>query len=131
MNRKTLSLAAALVVVSLLASGCVAALVVGAAGGAGGYRWSSGKLSFETSHSITTCHDAVIKALAGLKIKVTDDSSDMLSGKIKGVTGTGDEVRIDIEPQSATVTKLDVRVGFWGNKTRSEMIADAIKKNLR
>ena len=130
MNRKTLSLAAALVVVSLLASGCVAAVVAGVAGGAGGYAWSSGKLSFTTSHDITTCHDAVITALAGLKIKVTGDSTDMLAGRIKGVTATGDEVTIDLEPQSMRVTKMDVRVGFWGNQTRSEMIADAIRKNL-
>ena len=130
MNRKTLSLAVALVVASLLMSGCIAAVVAGAAGGAGGYAWSRGKLSFTTSHDITTCHDATITALAGLKIKVTGDSTDMLAGRIKAVTATGEEVTIDLEPQSIRVTKFDIRVGFWGNQIQSEMIANAIKKRL-
>ena len=130
MNRKTLSLAVALVVVSLFMSGCVAAVAVGAAGGAGGYAWSSGKLSFTTSNDITTCHDATITALAGLKVDIKGDSTDMLAGRIKGNTATGEEVTIDLEPQSMRVTKFDIRVGFWGNQVQSEMIANAIKKRL-
>ena len=130
MHRKSLTLLAALVGVSLFLSGCVTAVVVGVAGGAGGYAWSSGKLSFTTSHDITACHDATISALAGLNVDVTGDTTDMLAGRIKGVTATGENVTIDLEPQSMHVTKMDIRVGFWGNKVREQMIADAIRKNL-
>ncbi len=130
MNRKTLSLVAALAVVSLLMSGCVAALAVGVAGGAGGYAWSSGKLTFTTPNDITTCHEATVTALASLKIDIKGDSTDMLAGRIKGVTATGEEVTIDLEPQSIRITKMDIRVGFWGNQVQSELIANAIKKRL-
>jgi len=128
MNRKALTLLTALVATSLLVSGCVAAAA--AAGGAGGYAWSRGKLSFTTPHNIASCHTATISALAELGIKVTADTTDSLSGKIKGVTKTGEDVAVDLEPQSQSVTKIDVRVGFWGNETEARIIADKINKRL-
>jgi len=93
------------------------ALAAGAAGGAGGYAWASGKLSFSTEHNIDECHNATISALSELRIKVTGDSTDKLIGRVKGVTATNKEVTIDLEPQSLHVTKIDIRVGFWGNET--------------
>jgi len=130
MNRKSLTLVAALVGMSLLVSGCAVALVAGAAGGAGGYAWASGKLSFSADHNIDECHNATISALSELRIKVTGDTTDKLIGRVKGVTATNKEVTIDLEPQSIHVTKIDIRVGFWGNETQSTMIADAIKRHL-
>jgi len=130
MNRKSLTLVAALVGMSLLVSGCAVALVAGAAGGAGGYAWASGKLSFSADHNIDECHNATISALSELRIKVTGDTTDKLIGRVKGVTATNKEVTIDLEPQSLHVTKIDIRVGFWGNETQSTMIADAIKRHL-
>lgn len=120
---------AVLVGMSLAVSGCVAA-AAGAAGGIGGYAWTKGKLTFTTSYNISACHDATISALAGLDVRVTGDTTSTLAGRIKGVTATGDEVTIDLEPQSIRVTKIDVRVGFWGNEVQSRMIAGAIKRNL-
>ena len=128
MNRKAFTLLTALLGISLLVSGCVAA--VAAAGGAGGYAWSRGKLSFTEPHDITSCHDATVSALTALDIKVTGDTTDQLTGRIKGETATGDDLTIDLESQSIRVTKIDVRVGFWGNETQARMIADKIKTRL-
>ena len=131
MHRKTTILLAASLAISILVTGCVAALAVGAAGGAGGYAWASGKLSFTTPHGIGECHDATISSLSDLKIKLISDQTDRLAGRIKGQTATGDAVTVDLEPQPPNITKIDVRVGFWGNKTRSTMIADGIKRHLQ
>ena len=90
MNRKSLALTAALVGISLMVSGCVAAVVVGAAGGAGGYAWASGKLSFTTNHNIDDCHTAAVSALAALGVRITGDTTDQLAGRIKGITATSD-----------------------------------------
>ena len=128
MNRKVLIMLAALVSISLLASGCVA--VVAAAGGVGGYAWSSGKLSFTTDHNISEAHDAAISAMGELGITITGDTTDTLAGRIKGITATNEEVTIDLEPQSVRITKIDIRVGFWGDETQEMRIADAIKKRL-
>ena len=129
MNRKALMLTAAAVAMSMIASGCVALLAAGAAG-VGGYAWANGKLSFTTSNTTNECHDATLSALRELGIRVTGDAVDRLEGKITGKTATGDDVTIDLEPLSAYTTKIDIRVGFFGNKTQSTMIADAIKKRL-
>jgi hypothetical protein len=115
---------------SLIVSGCVAAFAVGAAGGAGGYAWASGKLTFTTSHGISECHDATLSGFNDLKIIVVSDSTDRLSGKIKGKTQTGEAVAVDLEPQASNVTKIDVRVGF-ANRTQATSVADAIKRHLR
>ena len=132
MHRKATILLAASLAVSILVTGCVAALVIGAAGGAGGYAWARGKLSFTTPHSIDECHDATILSLSDLKIKLISDRTDRLAGRIKGETATGDAVAADLEPQASAVTKIDIRVGFWGgNRTGSTMIADGIRRHLR
>ncbi len=127
-NVRVLSL---LVCIAVLFSGCVgAAVAAGAAGGAGGYRWASGKLSFNTTHSLTHVHGATLSAFRDLDITVTSDVTDKLSGRIKGETPIGESVAVDLEPQGANITKLDIRVGFWGDRGKSEKIADAIKRHL-
>ena len=128
MNRKAFTLLTVLLGISLLVSGCVAA--VAAAGGAGGYAWSRGKLSFTAPHDINTCHDAAISALTALDIKVTGDTTDSVAGRIKGLTALGEDVTVDLEPQSIRITKMDVRVGFWGNEAQARLIADKINARL-
>jgi hypothetical protein len=128
MNRRAFTLLTVLLGISLLVSGCVAA--VAAAGGAGGYVWSRGKLSFTTSHDIDSCHDAAISALTSLDIKITGDTTDSMAGRIKGETATGEDVTVDLEPQSIRVTKIDIRVGFWGNEGQARKIADKINQRL-
>ena len=132
MNRKTLTLPAALVGISLLVSSCVGAAVVGGvAAGAGTYAWARGKLSFTTSHNIMECHDATISAFTELGIPVTGDTTDMLAGRVFGETATGEAVTVDLEPQARNITKIDIRVGFWGNQIQSTAIADSINRHLR
>jgi hypothetical protein len=130
MNRKALTVTTALVGLSLILSGCVPLLVAGAIGGAGGYMWVNGKLSFTTPHTTVECHRATVAALDELKIRITGEAVDMVTGKITGKTSTGDNVIIDLEPMSADLTKVDIRVGLIGNQILSKMIADAIKKRL-
>jgi hypothetical protein len=128
MNRKAIALVTALLGMSLLVSGCVAA--VAAAGGAGGYAWSRGKLSFTTPNDITKCHKAAISGLAELDIRIVGDTTDTLTGRIKGETATGEDVTVDLESQTIRITKIDIRVGFWGNREQAELIADKILKRL-
>jgi len=130
MNRRFFVLISALVALSMMTSGCFF-LVAGAAGGAGGYAWAQGKLTFTTPDSVTQCHDATISALKSLGVGITSDQTDKLAGRIRARTGTGDPVTIDLEPQGGNITKIDIRVGHIGNKVQSQQIADEIKKRLR
>ena len=130
MNRKTLTLLAVLVGTCLILSGCVGVVLAGAAGGAGGYRWANGKLSFTTSHSIGECRAATVSAFEDLNLVVTSNVGDKVAGKIKGQTAFGDPVTVDLEPQAWNITKFDVRIGFWGNGEKEARLADAIKRHL-
>ncbi len=131
MDRKVLTIFAVLVALSVVTSGCVVLVAGGAAAGAGAYAWVNGKLTFTSVNSIRECHDATLSAFNDLVIEVTSDSADPLSGRIKGTTGTGDAVTVDLEPQASDVTRIEVRVGFWGSRSKSVRIADAIRRHLQ
>jgi hypothetical protein len=129
MKSKLYPVVAALMGLLMMAYGC--AVVGGAAAGAGTYAWSTGKLSFNTPHGVTPAHDAVLAAFNQSNITVVKDEVSTLGGTIKGVTTeTGENVTIDLEPMGADVTKVDVRVGFFGDRGRSEKIAESIQRNL-
>jgi hypothetical protein len=129
MNRRLLITISVLIVVSMMTSGCVF-LLAGAATGAGGYAWAQGKLTFTTSHTVTQCHDAAISTLKSLEVYISSDQTDKLAGRIRGKTATGDPVTIDLEPQEGNVTKVDIRVGYIGDKIQSQKIADDIRRRL-
>jgi hypothetical protein len=131
MNRRIVTLTALLMGMSILVSGCVAAVAAGVAGGAGGYRWVNGKLTFTTPHGISECRNATLSAFKELDLVVVSQAGDRLAGRIKGRTAMGDPVRVDLEPQASNITKIDIRVGFWGTKEKEKRIADAIQRNLR
>lgn len=130
MNRKIFVPAALFVAMSLMVSGCVAAVIAGVAGGAGGYRWSNGKLSFTTTHTVGQCRAATLAAFNDLELVLVGDAGDEMAARIKGRTGMNDPVTVDLEPQAADITKLDIRVGFWGDKEKEKRIADAIQRHL-
>lgn len=130
MKNRGILLLAALISLSLIVSGCVA-LVAGAAAGAGGYAWAKGKLTFTTAHGITEAHSAVISAFQDSGVKLITDETSALSGRLKGIMNSQDSVAVDLEPLSSNVTKIDVRVGFWGNRYEETKIADAIQRHLR
>ncbi|GAB4355293.1 MAG: hypothetical protein Kow0099_39270 [Candidatus Abyssubacteria bacterium] len=129
MKRRNITLALSLIVLTGMVSGCLA-VAAGAGAGAGTYRWYSGKLTFTTPHTITECHDATLAAFRDLGITLVSDRTDKLAGKIHGQTAVGEDVKVDLEPQGDNITNIDVRVGFWGNRTQSTRVADAIQRHL-
>ena len=127
MSRKMV-LIAMLMGVSLILAGCV--LFAGAAAGAGSYAWVSGKLTFTTPHDVARSHEATLAAFKKLDIVVVKDETSELGSKMEGTTKTGETVTVDLEPQAASVTKIDVRVGFFGNHDKETEVADNIRKHL-
>ncbi len=131
MNRKVLTIVSVLIVLSTLLSGCIVLFAGGAAAGAGTYVWVRGKLTFTSVDDVRVCHDATVSAFRDLGIQVVSDNTDLLSGKIRGETNTGDSVKVDLEPEASNVTRIEVRVGFWGSHSKSVRVADAIKRHLQ
>lgn len=127
MNRRSVALVAVLVGITFLV-GC--AVAAGAAAGVGTYAWSTGKLSFTTPNTVTQAKDATLAAFNELDIATTKQKVDNLGGTIKGKTVRGKTVTVDVEPVSSDITKIEIRVGVFGDRAASERIADAIKQNL-
>jgi len=112
-------------------NGCALFVVGGAAAaGAGGYAYVSGELK---STEGVPFEGGVTAAEAGLKdqgyvITETERESD----KTKFVArGAGDEkATVTIRKVSGTATEFGVRIGTFGDKTKSSMIMDKIKTHL-
>jgi len=113
----------------VLVSGCVP-LVVGAAAGVGGYAWLNGVLVKEYTVSAERLQRAVVRGTKELKLVVEEQKADRLSGKTVAKFSDGKKVTIDVQAVTERTAKLSVRVDIFGDKTRAEMVMNAIEKYL-
>jgi len=113
----------------LAVSGC-AALVVGAAAGAGGYAWVSGSLTKEFMVPAQDLQQATERALRDLMVSVKEERKDRLSALYKAEFAEGQDMSVVIQALTERTAKVKIRVGIFGNKARSEMVLSAIEKRL-
>src|SRR3989338_4330259 len=118
-----------LLTASIQASGCFA-LFVGAAVGAGGAMWMTGKLQQSVNASVYRTHNAALGALRKLQLPVIVDRKDKSTAKIESEYADGKHVWIDLEYQSKNVTKVEIRVGTLGDEVRSREILDNLTRQL-
>jgi hypothetical protein len=111
------------------ASGCLG-LVVGAAAGVGGYAWIKGDLVKEFNVPAEKLHNAALRALRGMELAIMEEKSDRLSGKIRADFADGTPVWITVGAMTELSSRIKIRVGHFGDKTRSELIFNAVQKNL-
>ena len=107
--------------------GCVP-LLVGAAAGAGGYAWVRGALVKQFDTPTTKLHEATLRALKNLKLAVQYDKSDRITSTTRSEFSDGKNINIDIRAVTEYSARITIRVGFLGDRLRSEMILDALQK---
>ena|SRR3989338_7639814 len=105
-------------------------LLVGAAVGAGGTIWVTGKLQQNLSASMDKAHNAVLAGLKKLELPVLTDRKDKTTSKIESEYADGKHVWIDLHYMTKATTKIEIRVGTLGDEVRSHEILDNIMKNL-
>jgi hypothetical protein len=117
--------------VFLLASlyGC-AAVIVGAAAGTGTAIWLSGKLSQEVDGSYDDTVQAVKKALDSMRLRVEKETKKDDITQVISRYNDDSKIWIDVRPITQTTSKVEIRVGFSGNKEVSRKILDRILKYL-
>jgi len=122
-----LSLAA----LAFLLSGCAAALIGGAAIGAGSgtYFFINGELKTDYYQSFDDVWKASEKAVAELRGVDVIPAKEIGNGKI-AATINGEKVYISVSYKAKDVTSVAVRVGLVGNKLSSQLIHDKIGDNL-
>ena len=106
--------------------GCVP-LLVGAAAGAGGYAWVRGVLVKQFDVPATKLHEAALKALKNLKLPISYDKSDRITATTRSEFSDGKNISLDIRAVTEYSARITIRVGFFGDRLRSEMISDALQ----
>lgn len=109
--------------------GC-AALIVGAAGGAGTAAWLSGKLTQEVSVPRDKVADTAKSVLKSMNMSVTSELRSDKVTKLRGLYVDGRRLRIDLIPISTDRTRIEIRVGAMGDKTASEQLLRKISDRL-
>ena len=113
----------------LAASGCVP-LIIGAAAGAGGVAYVKGGLEKNFDKPVDDIHRAGVRALKKLKMTIKDDVITQHNAKVKAVDSTGKKVELDIEALTEKAAKLRIRVGIFGDQESSQVILNAIQRQL-
>jgi len=114
---------------TLMNAGCFP-LILGAAAGASGVVWIKGVLEEDIEHSLSRTYDAVVKGLARSKLSITEQKEDTFSATVQSEYADGKKVWIDLKKNTERSTNIRIRVGVFGDKTRSESIMASIKRYL-
>lgn len=127
MRRQELLLAALLTGVAVLVQSCVVA-AVGA--GAGTPVYVMGKFKAYEAHDLSTVYAATEKAMEQLELNVTRKTKDAMSATIVVRDSAGEKITVMLSATPEKTTMISIRVGTFGNETKSRLIYDQIKKNL-
>jgi uncharacterized protein HemX len=113
---------------ALILSGC-AALVGGAAAGAGTYVWTQGSMEREYQASLDQTFDSTVQALQEMGMTIEEQDRDMTSGSIEARMGDTTYF-INLDRQADERTSVSVRAGLLGDEQASRMVHRSIEENL-
>ena len=131
MGMRLVTLFISLFALAIGSSGCLA-LAVGA-GAAGTVAYLSGDLEAAEPYDIDTVFAAAEKALGELELRVLEGrtAKDALSATIVARDAADKEIVVKLKSTVSGTTTISVRVGTFGNETKSRLIYDEIRKNLK
>jgi len=112
------------------AAGCLA--VAAGAGAAGTVAYMAGDLETDVSEDLDTLYAATRKALGDLELGIIEGKSakDGLSATLVARDADDKKVTVKLKSISDEMTELSIRVGVFGNETKSQLIYGKILDNL-
>ena len=111
-----------------LPSGCVA--VLAGAAGAGTVAWVEGRLDATLDANFGRAERAADRAITQLQFAKVSEDKDALTAKLIARTAEDKRVEIKVIREGDTASKVQIRVGLFGDKAQSLAILDKIKANL-
>ena len=117
------------VVLALWLTGCAAAVVGGAAGGA--VLFNKGELTSVEQAPVDRVYRASLDAVNKLNLDTVEKSSDTLKAKILAKEKNGDNVNINIEQKPNNLTELKIKIGTTGNEDRARTVLAQIQQELK
>lgn len=116
---------------TLLSTALTGCLIAAAgAAGAGTYAYVTGKLTATLDAPLQRAHSAGVKAVESLKFAGTSQQVDAFNGVVTALAADGSEVKIDLKRLTDKSTEVQIRVGTFGDKSRSVAIYEEIKMHL-
>jgi hypothetical protein len=113
----------------VLLGGCVVAAV--GAGAAGTVAYVKGDLEAVEAKKLDTVYDATKKALEQLELSVSVDTKDKISATIIARDSSDKKVTVKLSAATEDSTNISIRFGTFGSETKSGMVLDKIKENLK
>ena len=113
---------------ALLPAGCVAVVAAGAAGGTVAY--VRGALQATLDQPVEPVGAAATRAMGDLKFALVSSKVDAVSGEIIARTALDVKIAIVLKRLSDRSTRVDIRVGVFGDQAISQQVLEQIKKNL-
>ena len=115
-----------------LLAGCVAVAAGGAAaaGAATGVAYYEGDLRTNLGTPTADVNDAVLAAADDLGLGLVRAKGDAFSGTFRYRDARGTTIRMSTRSLGSRTTRLQIRVGIFGNENLSLQILEAIRKRL-
>ena len=111
-----------------LASGCLA--VAGAAAGGAGVAYAMGEFEATVEGGPKQAVEAARRALDELDIHLVASDSTSVDGRVEGRTALDKKVTIAATRVDEQRTRLEIRVGTWGDEDLSRRIYEEIVDRL-
>ena len=111
-----------------LATGCLA--VAGAAAGGAGVAYAMGEFEATVEGSPKEAVRAARRALDELDIDLVAEDATSVDGRVEGRTALDKKVTIAATRVDDRRTKLEIRVGAWGDEALSRRIYEEIADRL-
>ena len=113
---------------TVLQTGCL--VVAAGAAAAGTVAYVRGELQASLANPYRDVITATGKALEKLQFSKVSEKGDALKTVIVARTGADKKVEITVKKVTDSVTKVEIRVGVFGDETLSMTILDKIKESL-
>jgi hypothetical protein len=128
--RRVMRWAAAVVLgaTALLSSGCL--LLAAGAAGAGTVAYVRGELAASLGNELGAVVKATNRTIEQLKFAKIAESADALSARFTARTAQDKKIEIVLTKVGEDLTKMEIRVGVFGDEDVSMTILSKIKSNL-
>jgi hypothetical protein len=112
-------------------AGCL--VVAAGAGAAGTVAYLRGDLEMEQAYDVETVYTATREAMEQLKLPVLEGKTekDALSATIVARDASDKRVTIKLKALGERMTGISIRIGTFGDQTKSQMIYTRIRENLK
>jgi len=112
-------------------AGCL--VVAAGAGAAGTVAYMRGDLDTEEPYRLDVVYAAAREAAKQLELSVLEGKTekDALSALIVARDAADKRVTIHLKAQTEQTTRVSIRIGTFGDQTKSQMVYNRIRENLR